>query len=127
VQQTAVRRTERALLRSADRGDLVVDARAFGRRQYVSRRRRIEHAQSNIRALTDVFEEPQHAFAAVRLHHRRLDIGDVGAGALSVQCEIQAVLGRHGGCAGLHHDVRVGGSGFLDRHLQQALSFVERQ
>src|SRR5271169_6324792 len=51
------------------------NAPAFGRRQYVSRRRRIEHAQSNIRALTDVFEEPQHAFAAVSLHHRRLDIG----------------------------------------------------
>lgn len=32
----------------------------------------IEHAQGDIGARSDVFEESQHAFAAVHFHHRRL-------------------------------------------------------
>src|SRR5581483_11683684 len=78
VQQPTVARPKGALFRRAHRGNLVDDARAFGGRQDVARRRRIEHSQRDVGAVADVAEELQHALAAVQLHHRGLDVDDVG-------------------------------------------------
>lgn len=127
MKHAAGRRQEGALLGGAHRGHLVVDACALGRRQHVARGRRIEHAQSDIRARSHVLEKAEHAFAAVGLHHRRLDVDDVGARFLGVQGQIQTVLRRHRRRAGLHHHTGIDAARLLYRNLQQAFPLVEGQ
>jgi len=127
MQHATARRPEGALLGGAHRGHLVINPCALGRGQHVARRRRIEHAQSDIRARSHVLEKAQHAFAAVGLHHRRLDVNDVSAGLLGVQRQIHTVLRRHGRRACLHHHTGVDAARLLDRHLQQAFALVEGQ
>ena len=126
-QRPAEARAEGAVLDRADRRDAFVEVEAFLRAQHVARGAGVEHAQGNVGALGDVLEESQHAFAAMQFHRRGLDIDHVGAGFLGVQRQLQAVLGRHRGGAGLDHDLGIDRPGFLDRHFEQTLALGDRQ
>ena len=100
-----------------------ISGRLLGR-EHVARRRRVEHPECDVGAVGDVLEEAQHAFAAVHLHRRRLQVADVGARGLRVLRELDAVLRRRCARARLDHDVGLDRTRFVDRDLHQLLALV---